>query len=63
MNLIQRTIWPTLMLLVHLELGVARSQLPASRHVRRQPRALALPWLFLFLFAIGWWLFRYADWQ
>jgi CRP-like cAMP-binding protein/membrane protein YdbS with pleckstrin-like domain len=63
MNLIQRTIWPALLLLFTLFLawfGINYLQ-PGMFSVTTN--VFTLPWLFLFLFSIGWWLFRYADWH
>ena len=63
MNLIRRTFWPTLMLLFTLTLawlGVYFLQ----EALRRIPAGtFTLPWLVLFVFSLGWWLYRYADWR
>jgi CRP-like cAMP-binding protein/membrane protein YdbS with pleckstrin-like domain len=63
MNLIRRTIGPTLLLLFTLAMAWFGIQFLQSGVFGVTASTLALPWLFLLLCATGWWLYRYADWR
>jgi CRP-like cAMP-binding protein/membrane protein YdbS with pleckstrin-like domain len=63
MNLIQRTLWPTLMLFFTLAMAWLGLNFLQSGRFGVSVDTLALAWLFLFLVGIGWWLYRYADWR
>jgi uncharacterized membrane protein YdbT with pleckstrin-like domain len=63
MNLIQRTLWPTLLLLFTLALAWLGINFLQSGAFGINASALILPWLLLFLFGMGWWLYRYVDWR
>jgi membrane protein YdbS with pleckstrin-like domain len=63
MNLLRRTIWPTILLLFTLALAALAANFLGSPLLSTAATALTLPWLLLLTCAIGWWLFRYADWR
>ena len=63
MNLIQRTLLPTLLLLFTLFLAWFGINFLGDGLLRIPPSTFILPWLVLLMFSIGWWLYRYVDWH
>jgi CRP-like cAMP-binding protein/membrane protein YdbS with pleckstrin-like domain len=63
MNLIRRTILPTLLLLFTLFLAWFGINFLGKGPFAVSLSTFTLPWLVLLAFSIGWWVYRYIDWH
>jgi hypothetical protein len=63
LNLLLRVMWPTLLLIA---IGMAMwlsSQIPSQGILGVTRGGVSLPLIFLFMLALGWWLYKFEDWR